>query len=273
MKRPRPLHNSSDDLPCVKGKESSSGSPTDRERNNQIEILSECLQYLLNFRKREVLVQTISADLIGQAKESLLAAQRRLASSTKANTAPKKQKVKTQEGPEQQTVLADIQNASQIIQNLEMLQQEEAMSTLSLAEQTETLNKKMRKHFKFFREHPVRAKNFSEQEKALTRKVLDDFENSSDEEVVKLEGIKLGDGTYDKIAQFSSNVHKLQKLIKARQTIEEIKNRRSDKIRSDGPRKQRRAKHENFQKLTEPYKRQKLQANDAQAVTGPTVSV
>lgn len=40
----------------------------------------------------------------------------------------------------------------------------------------------------------MRTKHFSKQEKAVTRQVLDKFEHSSDEEIVKLEDIKLGDG-------------------------------------------------------------------------------
>ena len=46
--------------------------------------------------------------------------------------------------------------------------------------------------------------------------VLAKFELSSDEEQVNLEGIQLGDGTYEKVSQFSNNVHKLQKLLEAK---------------------------------------------------------
>lgn len=99
------------------------------------------------------------------------------------------------------------------------------------------LNDKMMVHFKQFRSHPVKIKHFTEEEKTLTRQVLDQFENSSDEELVKLEGIQLGDGNYERISNFSSNVHKLHKLLKAKTTIEKIKDKHySDNIRSGNQR-------------------------------------
>lgn len=124
-------------------------------------------------------------------------------------------------------MLSELQNAKQVVHNIELLQQEELTNMSSLLKQTDQLNCRILKQFKNFRERPVRTKHFSKEEKALTRQVVDKFEDSSDEEAVKLEGIKLGDGKYGKLSHFTVNVRKLQKLISAQQTIDKIKQKRS----------------------------------------------
>ena len=128
-------------------------------------------------------------------------------------------RAKGSEPVDEELTLAEIRNVSQIVTNMEVLQQEESTFNNSLLQQTDKLNIKILKQFKSFREEPIKTKSFSKQDKALTRKVLSQFELSSDEEQVNLEGIQLGDGKYEKISKFSSNVRKLQKLIEARQAI------------------------------------------------------
>ena len=53
------------------------------------------------------------------------------------------------------------------------------------------------------------------------RGALEDYELSDDEDV-DLEGLLLGNGQYDKIAQFSKRVRKYQRFIRALQVIQPI---------------------------------------------------
>lgn len=103
------------------------------------------------------------------------------------------------------------------------MQSETAGFYQTLTKQLVSLNQEIEDSFVQFSKRPIKVKHFSPQQKALTRSALLNFECSEDEEQVDLEGIQLGDGTYDKVACFAKNVRKLHKLIDARLVISSLK--------------------------------------------------
>ena len=66
------------------------------------------------------------------------------------------------------------------------------------------------------------------------REALEDYEHSDDEDV-DLEGLLLGNGQYEKIAQFSKRVRKYQRFIRALQVIEPIQQAHRQVKKSEDP--------------------------------------
>ena len=172
-------------------------------------------------------------------------------------------RAKGSESTEEELTISEIREISQTVANMEVLQQEESNFHSQLVQQTDKINASIVTIFKQFREKPVKTKSFSKQDKAMIRNVLAKFELSSDEEQVNLEGIQLGDGTYEKVSQFSNNVHKLQKLLEAKQVISKIK---SDYI-------VRRNTNPSYAVAPQPpYKRQKFDEKSPDFAFQPIVS-
>ena len=71
----------------------------------------------------------------------------------------------------------------------------------------------------------MKIKKFKQADKELVTKHLMQYEMSEDEEQVELEDIQVGDGKYLQFAQFSQNIRKFKKMIKAKQIIGTLKNK------------------------------------------------
>ena len=132
----------------------------------------------------------------------------------------------------EEAAIHEIGFMSQLITNIDMMQSEAASSLQSLIAKTQELNEEIESQFELFRSKPTKTKNLSEKQKSRIRTVLTQFEQSDDEEQVDLEDIPLGDGKYEKISQFSQNVRKLQKMIKAEQVIDQMKRHSSKDAQS-----------------------------------------
>lgn len=145
MRRPRAYRRSDDNLVRVRvsnAESFESSAQIDQDRV-QLEILSECLEPLLKLNQRKILANTISSDLITLVKESLQAVQQKLGEPGKTGPSSKKPKGKAVEPVDRQAVLSELQEAKQVLHNMELLQQEEASNMSSLLKQTDLLNEKI----------------------------------------------------------------------------------------------------------------------------------
>ena len=137
----------------------------------------------------------------------------------------KKAKKLDNKNVDKEEAMAELNRLTTLFQNIELMQSETVTLQENLIKDTDKLNQEIEAEFQKFRENPVKIKKFKQADKELVTKHLMQYEMSEDEEQVDLEDIQVGDGKYLQFAQFSQNIRKFKKMIKAKQIIGTLKNK------------------------------------------------